>query len=182
MIPRRMRPCPPPMLKPSIPHQQAETRGSPESDSNRRPLPYHGSALPTELSGRAQSTLARARAALPAVAAHGRTSAGASPSATRPRQFKLGSAPAFDLELGLGRGALPGHRRRAHLDAEATGPPVLQRAPRAAADPDRALAEADRHLGRARARQAGHLERVAVDVLDRATGGRGDLPARQLRL
>jgi hypothetical protein len=26
--------------------------GSPESDSNRRPLPYHGSALPTELSGR----------------------------------------------------------------------------------------------------------------------------------
>src|SRR3979411_489316 len=28
------------------------TRRSPESDSNRRPLPYHGSALPTELSGR----------------------------------------------------------------------------------------------------------------------------------
>jgi integrase len=28
---------------------------SPESDSNRRPLPYHGSALPTELSGRARA-------------------------------------------------------------------------------------------------------------------------------
>src|SRR5687767_3741296 len=31
---------------------------SPESDSNRRPLPYHGSALPTELSGRAALTVA----------------------------------------------------------------------------------------------------------------------------
>src|SRR5213079_3038286 len=28
------------------------TAGSPESDSNRRPPPYHGGALPTELSGR----------------------------------------------------------------------------------------------------------------------------------
>ena len=31
---------------------------SPESDSNRRPLPYHGSALPTELSGRVAFTVA----------------------------------------------------------------------------------------------------------------------------
>src|SRR6476469_1841014 len=29
-----------------------ESLESPESDLNRRPLPYHGSALPTELSGR----------------------------------------------------------------------------------------------------------------------------------
>jgi integrase len=34
-------------------HSFGSTKGSPESDSNRRPLPYHGSALPTELSGRA---------------------------------------------------------------------------------------------------------------------------------
>jgi hypothetical protein len=35
------------------PPPQQGLSGSPESDSNRRPLPYHGSALPTELSGRA---------------------------------------------------------------------------------------------------------------------------------
>jgi integrase len=33
-------------------HSFGSTKGSPEPDSNRRPLPYHGSALPTELSGR----------------------------------------------------------------------------------------------------------------------------------
>jgi len=31
---------------------------SPRPDSNRRPLPYHGSALPTELRGHGRSTLA----------------------------------------------------------------------------------------------------------------------------
>src|SRR5687767_1553675 len=31
---------------------RASADGSPESDSNRRPPPYHGGALPTELSGR----------------------------------------------------------------------------------------------------------------------------------
>src|SRR4051794_23554050 len=31
----------------------ASAAGSPAPDSNRRPLPYHGSALPTELAGQA---------------------------------------------------------------------------------------------------------------------------------
>src|SRR5215831_9436172 len=33
---------------------------SPLTDLNRRPLPYHGSALPTELRGRSQRSLAEA--------------------------------------------------------------------------------------------------------------------------
>src|SRR5260221_14289243 len=34
---------------------------SPLTDSNRRPLPYHGSALPTELRGRSRARLAEPR-------------------------------------------------------------------------------------------------------------------------
>ena len=39
---------------------------SPLTDSNRRPLPYHGSALPTELRGRSPTRLAEQRAPRPA--------------------------------------------------------------------------------------------------------------------
>ena len=39
----------------------ANCRQSPLSDSNRRPLPYHGSALPAELRGRSPRSLARWR-------------------------------------------------------------------------------------------------------------------------
>jgi len=38
--------------RPQTHHRFGSIERSPESDSNRRPLPYHGSALPTELSGR----------------------------------------------------------------------------------------------------------------------------------
>src|SRR5204863_4862301 len=40
------------------------TAGSPESDSNRRPPPYHGGALPTELSGRDDEFTTRGRGSL----------------------------------------------------------------------------------------------------------------------
>jgi hypothetical protein len=40
------------------------TPKSPLPDSNRRPLPYHGSALPTELRGRAPPKTRQARGSL----------------------------------------------------------------------------------------------------------------------
>jgi integrase len=48
---------------PQTHHSFGSTKGSPESDSNRRPLPYHGSALPTELSGRGLHPHSSARTA-----------------------------------------------------------------------------------------------------------------------
>src|SRR5438874_863213 len=54
----RQRPRPQPRETAKEAAKQEEIR-SPLTDSNRRPPPYHGGALPTELRGRAGLTVAR---------------------------------------------------------------------------------------------------------------------------
>ena len=83
-------------------HRPAPT--SPLTDLNRRPLPYHGSALPTELRGRSPTSLAE-QARLPL-----RTAAGCVASGTVPGAADVPDPP--------GRAA---RRRRAARDLQRRG-------------------------------------------------------------